>query len=148
MASPSTHRDLYEQVREDHKTLRNLLRQADSMIHERTVPLAEIGQQLDRLRDQLVTHFQGEEEGGYLAEALQLAPWLAPRADTLLGQHGKLTVTVTRLAQGFWAAAGSDDAREQLQKEFSVFMAELIEHEQTEDRLLLEAFQLDLGAAD
>jgi len=137
----------YDAVVEQHRRLRELLSQIQTALDQRQIGMAEVGDLLARLGDQLIRHFALEESGGYLCEALLHAPQLVRRANDLLAQHPKMARQARSLAAEPVAAAGGDWWGETHQR-FTAFAHELREHERREDRLLQEAYTHETHASD
>ncbi len=77
-----------------------------------------------------------EEEGGYLADALGLAPELSPRAAALLRElNDVLRETVDHLGTDDSVGSGLN----QLCRDFERFVQRLSEHEQSERSLIRQA---------
>ena len=92
----------------------------------------------------LPAHFAFEEAGGYLSDALAIAPRLSKRAALLQRDHRKFTARFAMLA-----ALARDPKKTIASWELIViaireFTEELRQHEQDEDRLIQEAFIDDL----
>lgn len=97
------------------------------------------------LRDQLQRHFEQEEAGGYLEEAVARLPQIAPQAKTLQRQHREFL----DLANAMLAAAESEDSATsmlpKLKTDFDLFAKRLEAHEAAENILLERAFNEDQG---
>jgi hypothetical protein len=100
---------------------------------------------LRELESQLSAHFEYEEAGGYLAEALAVAPRLTRRAQRLRGEHSWFSERLVALARrareagesrGSWAALATGVRR---------FTCTLRHHELEENQLIQDAFMDDLG---
>ena len=92
----------------------------------------ELGSRLRPLRDKLCEHFAHEEAGGYLADAVAVAPELVTTVDELLAQHdvfkNRLDALICRLRESevpfdCWQAACET---------FESLCADIARHEQTE----------------
>lgn len=138
----------YEKIREDHRTLKDLLGRIDQLLADRTRTIAEVGDLLAQLGDLLVKHFALEEEGGYFAELMLRAPQLVVRANELMAQHPKMCTRARDLVVQFQAGQNPDDWWQETRRRFDAFQDELLKHEKNEDGLLQEAYTQDIGAHD
>ncbi|HVX63432.1 MAG TPA: hemerythrin domain-containing protein [Pirellulales bacterium] len=100
----------------------------------------------EALKAHLKEHFAQEEEGGYLEQALAVAPRYSDEAKLLLKQHGLMTRQVAHAVEtarravdepGAWAALAAE-TRELLQK--------LVEHETAENRIVQKALNTGIEA--
>ena len=148
MASGSPEPKDYHQVLEQHQAMKALLSRLDKLLKQETTAVDEVAQLLGELGDRLVKHFTLEEEGGYFSEALMHAPRLISRANELMAQHPKMTTEARQLAVDLQSVRGSANWRQETRKRFEAFRRELTRHEQSEDRLLQEAYTRDIGSAD
>lgn len=98
-----------------------------------------------RLRDQVRRHFAQEELGGYLEEAIARLPTIAPQAQVLQRQHGRLLETADRLLKAAETAPSADGLLSQLKTDFDSFADRLEAHENAENVLLQRAFNEDPG---
>jgi hypothetical protein len=148
MASGSPESKDYHQILKQHQAIKALLARLDKLLKQETATVEEVAQLLGELGDRLVKHFATEEEGGCFSEALMHAPRLISRANELMAQHPKMTAEAQQLSADLQSVRGSANWREETRKRFEAFRRELTRHEQSEDRLLQEAYTRDIGAAD
>ena len=97
------------------------------------------------LRQRLFAHFQQEEEGGYLEEAICRAPTMANAAAQLQKQHCEF---LSELAAAIEAPQGKRKASEmwlETRERFGQLAKRLLAHEQAENVLLGRAFNVDLS---
>jgi len=145
MSTPATDQ-AFEKLLEQHRALKELLGRIGTMLHERTASIEQGGDLLGQLGDQLVKHFAFEEAGGYFDEALLQAPRLVGRANDLVAQHPKMTARAQELLQAGPQRAA--DWWDQTTARVDAFVKELLQHEQSENRLLQEAYSRDVAAGD
>jgi hypothetical protein len=106
---------------------------------------------LTQLRDQLAMHFALEEAYGYFEDAIEVAPWLSMKADSLRGEHDNFYDEACQLV---------DQAEQLLHREVpGRLLAELVDrfgqfyegfqkHESAENQLIQQAFNEDMGGWD
>jgi len=109
---------------------------------------AEIRAALADLRAHLRVHFEQEETGGFLEESIARMPRLAPAATAIMRQHpgllAQLDALIETLAGGdispeTWARAGRD---------FEQFSITMQAHERSENAVVQEGYNEDLGLLD
>lgn len=120
--------------------------------HELEVLEAESQPDVERLRgalDQLLATLrehiaQADAPDGLLADIIEAAPWFGPRAEQLRSEHAELLGTAKQLID---RAAVSEDAAALLgpARELS---QRISEHRHEGTSLLLDAYMLDVPAAD
>lgn len=102
---------------------------------------------LDSFETALREHFAFEEEGGYLADVLEVAPRLSRRARRLEQSHAGFQARLERLLELARNATGAPDKWARARRELARFLASLREHEDAENTLVRQAFN-DLGRGD
>ncbi|GIW95002.1 MAG: hypothetical protein KatS3mg110_3043 [Pirellulaceae bacterium] len=102
---------------------------------------------LSELAHQLAKHFWQEEKGGYFAEVLSLAPELRARIERLQNEHVRMLEVVEELSRKVDAPVGSD-TWQQLAGEYRELAVLFQRHEQLEEEMLQQAYQLDMGTKD
>lgn len=91
-------------VRADHAELETIDRALRASLNAgeraqwRPEATLEIVKQLESMSQHLERHFTNEEAGGYMEEALALAPRFSSQAAQLLKQHGQLNQLLVQLA--------------------------------------------------
>jgi len=80
----SEHRELHAAIERIHQVL-DETREVDALNQR----VAEVTALITALCDRLARHFEQEENGGYLEEAIVRLPQIAPQAITLQRQHGE-----------------------------------------------------------
>ena len=133
---------------DDHLFLRQSIDQLRTILAERQATPLTVASMIAELTEHVLEHFDFEEDGGYFAEALGLAPYLEACADVLLRQHPKLAEQLAELEQLATRGAPSEFWWSELNEKFALFLTSFTEHEQAEDWLLLKAYTEDIGAAD
>jgi hypothetical protein len=109
---------------------------------------ADLRAGLQELREHLRAHFAQEEQGGFMEESIARMPRLAPAAAAIMRQHpallAELDALIERLSGGdisaeAWARAGHD---------FDHFSATMTAHERSENAVVQEGYNEDLGLLD
>ena len=146
MTGLTTHAAWVEQVKREHRQLHELLTATD-----RQIALAAGGapasgadrelvhllrKQMGELGEFLKRHFEQEECGGCLEEAVAQAPRLGARADAVMREHRVLLGHVERLTEQVRTPLNG----QALQRTYAQFRRELTEHEAAEVALLAAAF--------
>jgi len=146
MDTHPTEKNPFQEVLDDHKTLKALLARINETLGQRKATVAEATELINQLADQLIGHFALEESGGYFTEAILHAPHLAARSQTLMGQYDVLSMAARALAAP--TGKGADAWWEETRSRFVKFQQELLLHERSEDELLQAAYVDDLGNKD
>ncbi|MGD9648040.1 MAG: hemerythrin domain-containing protein [Pirellulales bacterium] len=141
-----------QQVKAEHYGLEQLLHQLeDAFAAARgngwpTKAIPQLVKLLTDLREEIERHFAQEEVGGYMEEALSLAPRFSGQAQALLKQHGELSQAVRALL------AKTRDPKlvdwSGLHAELQTLLKKLKAHEAGENRIVEAAFNEDLGLGD
>lgn len=148
MSRPSPDVETVEMIRQQHETLKELLGRIEVALQQRRLSIAEVGDLLGQLGDQLVRHFALEESSGYLGEAMLHSPELVGRANALLAQHPKMTRKAQKLLSESLDSPAAERWWDLTSQRLADFLAELREHERNENCLLQEAYTLDVGISD
>ena len=117
-------------------------------LEQRNDSIEAVGAMLGELGDRLVKHFAMEEAGGYLSEAILHAPRLVSRANDLLDQHPKMWAAAQQLREAANRPENIAAWWDATALRFQEFVAELNTHERDEDRLVQDAYSLDVAAGD
>lgn len=154
------------EIKDDNRQLQELLAMLRELTSNPVVPRRHrqrvIGL-LEDLCDQLAIHFALEEAYGYFEDAIDVAPHIAERADELRAEHVTLFETIRTIAEAGkqWFAGhvfrhyaigemfGNGATRpisfDDIAIQFQQFNDQLLQHEQSESALILEAFDTDIG---
>lgn len=140
----------FVQAMNDHEHLRRCVAEIHELLdrHRDQVSceaVTEATRLIVALRDDLRRHFEQEEEGGYLEEALTRVPSMAPQAAQLQKQHAEFL----KIAEQMIADAQCGDRPEgiwtRLKGDYARFAKKLLAHEASENKLLERAFNEDMG---
>jgi len=132
----------------EHVHLRELLLSVRETLATGDAERERLAGRLDELAEQVLDHFEHEEEGGYFAEVIGVAPRLCERANALLREHAEMARHLSEMRH--CAAERSRRSRwwEELREEFEKFFERFSAHEAAENVLLQEAYWDDIGAED
>ncbi|MCP4006279.1 MAG: hemerythrin domain-containing protein [bacterium] len=134
-----------DQIREQHLALEQTTNQLRDAL-ENPAPEAKqralFAEELARFEVSLNEHFALEEDGGYFADVLAVAPRLSARAAQLEQAHKDLCQQLARLRT---RTKNPDSPWEDVAKALRRFFAELKSHGSAEDDMVHEAFMRDLG---
>jgi hypothetical protein len=126
----------------EHRAIREILRRMRT-----ATARDDLGARLAEFCTAARDHFDGEEaEGGFYDSVLAQAPRHQAVIDALRDEHGSLLRDAERLRLEVSAAAETDLAR--LCAVAGGLADRLEEHEATENEILLEVMNQDLGAGD
>jgi hemerythrin len=133
----------FETVIEDHRRLRELLELIRATLARRDHSVHRLADLLTDLMDDLRMHFDHEEKGGYLEDALALAPHFAMQASRLVNEHGEFLLMVREMQH-----ATANDEWDALKTRFQDFSHRFEAHEASENRLVQDAMLRDIEAED
>jgi len=100
---------------------------------------------LHHLRDHLHDHFAQEEEGGFLEEAVTRMPRLSAAARSILRQHPGLLAELDRVIGAIEPTTDPAESWSQAGDDFEMFSAHMAAHEQSENAVVQEGYNEDLG---
>jgi hemerythrin-like domain-containing protein len=100
----------------------------------------------EALKAHLKEHFAQEEEGGYLEQALAVAPRYSDEAKLLLKQHGLMTRQVAHAVETAKRALDEPGAWATLETEARELLQKLVEHETAENRIVQKALNTGIEA--
>jgi hypothetical protein len=138
----------YDAILAGHQELKSLLARIDRALAEHLGTIAEVSDLIAQLGDRLVRHFALEEHGGYFSDALVSAPQLVAKANQLLAQHPKMSGNANSLLVEIRHTPQNEEWWSNTRRLFVAFRDALLHHERSEDRLIQEAYGLDLGSND
>jgi hypothetical protein len=141
----------YVQAMHDHAHLHQAVEEIHQLLANRVggeINCEAVTQATDlivALREQLRLHFEREELGGYLEEALTRVPALAPQAAQLQKQHAEFLQLAEQMTND--AKCGEQPAViwTRLTADYTRFAKKLLAHEAAENQLLERAFNEDMG---
>ncbi len=143
-----------QEIKQDSLDLRGYLRRSGAVFGSPRLMSAQpkhVAKLLARVRDQLALHFALEAAFGYFDDPLKVAPRLCQRADALRAQHVELFRSACALAEEAEQLVYHESphrAIRHLARHWGVFQRRLQIHESAENRLILDAFDDDIGDGD
>lgn len=143
-----------QEIKDDNLQLRQVLVETDSVFDDlgsTFPPHKSVVDLLWRLRDQLAMHFALEDAYGYFDDAIAEAPRLSEKAEVLRRQHDDLFLQICELveeSEQLLYRECSTRHRSILAKRYRKFHVEFELHETRENKLILEAFDDDIGVGD
>lgn len=150
--------ELYEQVVQEHRELHEVMEELRKTFRELAATHedhAKYGEKVPRLiealgemQTQLTQHFATEEDGGYMAEVLKVAPRFGEHAKKLQRQHEEFLGTLAHLRRRVQEFHPDKDRWTNIEEQFDRLLENLKVHEQQENDMLQEAYEEDVGAAD
>ena len=129
-----------------HRELHDLLVDARAGLASQAYAAAR--ERLVTLRDHLSQHFQQEEQGGFLEESLTRMPRLAADVRKVLADHPRLLAELDGSINCLSAEDIGRDAWRQAGHDFEAFASHLLAHERSENAVVQEGYNEDLGFVD
>lgn len=135
------HRELFSRM----ASVRTAFAANDSPASERR---AQVLESIRGLRSHLAEHFLQEERGGFLEEAVARVPRLSAAVREVVAQHPRLLAAldavIERLAAEPWSSASWDAAADG----FARFATQMAAHERSENAVVQEGYNEDLGLVE
>lgn len=103
---------------------------------------------LHQLRQHLADHFAQEERGGFLEESVARVPRLSAAVRSILGQHPALLAELDRVIDDLEAVPAVPEAWARADRDFEVFSAHMAAHERSENAVVQEGYNEDLGLVE
>jgi hemerythrin len=138
----------FEEMQAEHKELGALLRAVQAQLESDDRTKRDTAELVARLADLCGAHFNHEEQGGYMREAVTAAPWLADRVRSLLEEHETLLEAIESLRILVQSGIESAAWWKRVENDFHKFAAHLREHEANENLMVQQAFCDDLGQGE
>ena len=136
----------------EHRELFQLISQAKLAFNDTGRPLPKrreyAHRRLTDLRRHLHDHFQQEERGGFLEEAVTRMPRLGPRMEEILHQHPALLAELDSLTEALADSRLAPTDWRSIGQQFETFVGHLQAHERSENAVVQEGYNEDLGLAD
>jgi predicted ATPase len=142
-----------QEIKDDDEQLKTLLQQAREMCESdllTSVPASRFASLLAELREQLAMHFALEEAYGYFDDPVSVAPHLSEQVESLRLQHSQLYEEISRLAETSRdISRRNSDPRgvRQVADCFLAFDSRLQDHEEAENKLIMQAYTVDIGGS-
>jgi iron-sulfur cluster repair protein YtfE (RIC family) len=147
--------DIARQVIEEHEELNQNIGELKITILEKVSTkdfpdwrIQFIGK-LQDLKQKLTSHFEFEEQGGFMAEVIDEAPQLLNQVKELEIEHKQILASLDDVVKDFKKLDVKDDLELQdIFNRVSRIMNKLHHHEMTENELLQSAFYREHGSPD
>lgn len=149
-SSTSPH-DLFWMLEEHHQVMRRItqIRTWCLELEQFGLPkFGELAMRVEGLRDLLAEHFAEEEKDGYLASALAIAPQYTRQAQELQAQHGHVLERLNDYINRLNESEPPFKSWQQACEEFEMVVADLRQHERSENEIVQSAFDNDVGTGD
>jgi len=151
-------RALLSRFHAEHEALRQMVDSLVTRIHElaasgggggeRALARTEVRGLVGELEERLPRHFADLERAGFLSHAVDQAPRLSRRADTLRAESQELARWLEALGERTRNAGSTRKRWQQLDVACHRFAEVFHEHEYSENALICEAWEDDIGAVD
>jgi iron-sulfur cluster repair protein YtfE (RIC family) len=99
---------------------------------------------LQKLRAELAHHFEEEESGGCVEEAVSHQVSLCDKMTELEHEHSTLLEGLDQLIDHLQACSPSDDSTDKVKQEFQRFAKQLHDHESAENFILEQSFGIEV----
>ena len=135
-----------ESLSRAHQALRKDLQRLEDSVH-RTLDqgMSIIRALLDATRTHILEHFRFEEKNGYMDKVRNREPRLDHAIDQLAGEHRQLALSLEDLIRKAKQASILD---QELRERTREWIEAVRQHEAREDKLVQNAFNMDINAGD
>ncbi len=147
--------DLANRVNQEHEDLRSAIDRLLTLFDRKIEPDGFVGWKLDllwQLRDfqnQLQKHFDLEEDGGYNADLIRIAPHLAPKVFNLEEDHRKIVSDLTHILGILKGVEGEQSPMlPRVKDRTNELLKFILAHESEENAIIQEAYYQDYGVGD
>lgn len=138
----------YEQVRQEHDALRELVGTIQLKVRRRSAPPDEVARLLSTLCQRLRTHFELEESDGFFEQITRDAPRFCRKIDLLCVEHSELLSEANELAEESKHCHDTDVWWGTMARDVQRFSNRLMHHESEEIKLMQQTYNDDIGAQD
>jgi hypothetical protein len=132
----------------EHREMRRLVRGLREAVNRNRPWSREVAQgalrAVEAMRVHLHHHFAQEEAGGYLEQALAMAPRFNDEAQVLLAQHGAMLRYVDEVVEVAQGAVEDAELWPQLKLQVKNLLRQLVAHESAENRIVQQAFNVGI----
>jgi hypothetical protein len=136
------------QISDEHEELSFRLTQFREVLARRKINPLALLDCIDALSDVVNTHFAHEEVGGYFEQIVERVPHLLRKVEALKQQHQAFRQSLAELHGLANKDSHSPKYWERLEMHFQDFWERFGEHERTENALLQETYERDMGDSD
>jgi len=109
---------------------------------------ADVCESLHMLRNHLGDHFAQEEQGGFLEEAMTRVPRLSSAVRSIVAQHPALLTELDRVIEELGIVTAGADSWPRAIHAFEAFAAHMAAHERSENTVVQEGYNEDLGLVE
>jgi len=148
MSEKDVAHEFFEMMKTEHEELAREMGRVRHALDAEPRDRARAVDSILRMHELVESHFEHEEQDGYMNEPIQQAPHLTERADHLLRQHPSLLEEVTKLRMLAKAGVESESWWEEIHTRFDRFSQAFLDHEAGENKLIQEVFTQDVGTGD
>ncbi len=134
-------------LRSEHRDVNEILCHISTLVWQLGDPitndsrLAQVVEHLAHLRQELKNHFLVEESGGCLDEAVARRPSIGREVDTIKGEQPRLMEQLEALINQATRIAEGSSEQSDFSQQWERFVAEMSNHEDAEDRLLVRGLE-------
>jgi hypothetical protein len=133
-------------LRHVHAELGRELRALDAALSRPSEAIiADVRARLGALRERVAKHFRLEEQNGYMDVVRKRQPRLERAVLHLAAEHAELLRTLDTVIR---ESVGATELDARLRDKIAVWVERFHSHEDRENRLIEDAFDLDIGPGD
>lgn len=136
----------------EHRDLFNLMHSVETVFAASGPPTPERRaaalESLHMLRDHLADHFTQEERGGFLEEAMTRVPRLSAAVRSIVAQHPALLAELDRVIEELGIVTAGADSWPRAAHAFDAFATHMSAHERSENAVVQDGYNEDLGLVE
>lgn len=149
MSTATASSSILEQIHHEHERLEFLIAEIRWVLIEPSeLHLRLFKGLMGELVPLLEDHFAHEEEGGYFAELIEIAPELSERVEQLRLEHGEMLATVRAINSRLQFADSTPNWFSAIRSDFTDFLQRCEAHQHEENAMAQEGYLRDTGAGD
>jgi hypothetical protein len=134
----------------EHREMRQLVHALRDAVNRNRPWSREVAREavhaVEAMQTHLRHHFAQEEAGGYLEQALAMAPRFNDEAQVLLAQHASMLKLIDQVDQVAQGAIEDAELWPQVKLQVKELLRKLLAHESAENRIVQQAFNVGIEA--
>ncbi len=130
----------------EHRALQELLHGIEQAL-EQPLDSTHLKRRILELIHHIARHFWHEEKGGYFEAVASMSPHFRPRIEQLQNEHIEMREKLEELLPHLEQLNNEADW-DNIRRAYHAFVAQFEAHEASEEQLLQEAYQTDIGTED
>ena len=141
------------QIEEEHRTIIELIQQVKELLgnyppDDASAWVGDLRSVGESLLNHLDKHFRLEEEGGFMAQLVEISPRTAAAAERLPHEHDEIRNLLSAILEILDSVAVDSMDLKSVLDQIQQLIHTLEHHEKTENALIQEVYNQDIGVGD